>query len=82
MRDMEHLESELADIQKTLQSHAQMLAELHAQQKSFSAPYKSSGVHWKVMLIVAAVVLAVGSYGAYQYYLILQSIIDQYPQNL
>ncbi len=81
MRDTEHMESELADIQKKLQTHAQMLAELHAQQKAFSMPRKSGGLHWKVMLVVAVVVLAVGSYGAYQYYLVLQSIIDQYPHS-
>ena len=67
---------ELKDIKKTLKEHGQRLEELS--QGGIVMPRKH---HWRVMLAMAALVLFAGSIAAYQYYRVLQSIIDQYPHN-
>ncbi len=36
-------------------------------------------LHWKFLIVMTVVTLIAGGFGAYQYYKILQSIIDQYP---
>ncbi len=38
-----------------------------------------SKAHRRTMFIIAAITLAIGGLGAYQYYRVLQSVIDQYP---
>ncbi len=36
--------------------------------------------YWKYITIVSIIALGAGSYASYQYYKILRSIIDQFPQ--
>lgn len=36
-------------------------------------------IHWKLLLILTVITLGAGSFGAYQYFKILKSIIDQFP---
>lgn len=36
--------------------------------------------YWKYITIVSIITLGAGSYASYQYYKILRSIIDQFPQ--
>ena len=71
-----NIAQELKDIQKTLKEHGRRLEELS--QSGTAVPRRH---HWKVMLAMAALVLFAGSIAAYQYYRVLQSIIDQYPHN-
>jgi hypothetical protein len=67
---------ELTDIKKLLKEQGRTLKEMHGTQHVIPKKH-----HWKVMLAMAAFVLFVGGFGAYQYYRVLQSIIGQYPHN-
>jgi hypothetical protein len=68
---------ELQDIKKMLQTHQHTLEEIR--DGRISLPKKH---HWKILLAIAALTLFIGSFGAYQYYLVLQSIIDQFPRSV
>jgi hypothetical protein len=69
-------EPTLQDIVTALRAQEKALKEIQASlQKGPPQPKR----HWKFMIIIAIITLAAGSAGAYQYYKILQSIINQFP---
>ena len=65
---------QLQEIKTMLQKHERLLEELR--DHPVSKPRKH---HWRALLLMAAIVLVLGSFASLQYYRILQSIIDQYP---
>ncbi len=76
------LAKELREIRARLDRQQEQLDVLRAERApppSASAPH--GHLRLKVTLVLALFVLAVAGAGAYQYYRILQSIIDQYPHS-
>ena len=74
LKENEALLTEIRDLLKAQQA---TLEEIKSQRPAAVVTVKRH--HLRNMLILAAIVLASGSYGAYQYYLVLQSIINQFP---
>lgn len=76
MQDPE-LTSLLKEIRDLLRKQQQLLEEIHSSHLPRSLFGKT---HWRMLIILALSILIVGSFGAYQYYRVLQSIIDQFPR--
>ena len=77
--DTDELRTEIDGIQKTLAAHQKILDGLRDDGQPVRSVGHGSG-YWKYLLVMGILVTSIGGYGAYQYYLVLQSIIDQIPR--
>lgn len=75
----------MADDVKTLLKEIRALASVQQQilEEVRARPAKQARwgkAYWKYLIVVSIIALGAGGYASYQYYMILRSIIDQYPQ--
>ncbi len=66
----------LKEIRAMAKVQQEILEELRAKPH---AHFGLGKAYWKYLAVLTIITLAAGSFGAYQYYKVLQSIIDQFP---
>ncbi|MSR87225.1 hypothetical protein EXS70_03575 [Candidatus Peribacteria bacterium] len=76
--ETDDIRAELDEIKAALAAQQKMLDSLRASGHVEKSVGHGSG-YWKYLLVMSIIVISIGGYGAYQYYLVLQSIIDQTP---